>query len=187
MTALVAFYDANVLYPSTLRNLLMHMALRGLFRAKWSAQVHEEWITTLLRNRPDLTRAQLEHTRDLMDKHAVDALVTGYEDLIPRLKLPDPNDGHVLAAAIRAQANVIVTMNLRDFPRSALAAFGIRAQHPDSFVMHLLKLAPDLVSGAAHDHRVSLKRPVRTVEEYLDDLSRCGLLRTATALPWCIR
>ena len=87
----------------------MHLAVTGLFRAKWSVDVHEEWISNLLKNRHDLTRDKLERTRMLMDKHAIDALVIGYEDLIPGLQLPDPNDRHVLAAAIRGQANVIVT------------------------------------------------------------------------------
>ncbi len=99
--------DANVLYPAELRNLLMHLAMTGLFRARWSAGVHEEWITALLRNRPDLSREKLERTRKLMDKHAPDALVTGYEDLIEGLQLPDPGDRHVLAAAIRGRADVI--------------------------------------------------------------------------------
>ena len=79
MAAFTAFYDANVLYPAELRNLLMHLALTGLFRAKWSAGVHEEWISSLLEKRPDLTRDKLNRTRALMDKYAVDALVTGYE------------------------------------------------------------------------------------------------------------
>ena len=128
MAAFTAFYDANVLYPAELRNLLMHLALIGLVRAKWSADVHEEWISNLLKKRPDLTRDKLERTRMLMDKHAVDALVTGYEDLIPGLQLPDPDDRHVLAAAIRGHADVIVTMNLRDFPSGAIGSFGIEAQ-----------------------------------------------------------
>jgi hypothetical protein len=80
---------------------------------------------------PDLTRQKLERTRMLMDKHATDALVTGYEDLIPGLHLPDPNDRHVLAAAIRGRADVIVTLNIRDFPGHVLAPYGIVAQHPD--------------------------------------------------------
>lgn len=84
-----AFYDANVLYPAELRNFLMHLALTELFRAKWSAQVHEEWMSNLLANRPDLRPEQLERTRDLMNRHAVDALVVGYEDLIPGLNLRD--------------------------------------------------------------------------------------------------
>lgn len=100
----------------------MHLALIGLFRAKWSADVHEEWIPNLLKKRPDLTRGQLERTRMLMDKHAVDALVT--EDLIPGLQLPDPDDRHVLAAAIRGHANVIVTVNLRDFLSDIIGSFG---------------------------------------------------------------
>lgn len=76
MAALIALYDANVRYPAELRNLLMHLALTGLFQAKWSPHIHEEWISNLLHNRPDLTRAQLERTRMLMDKHAIDSLVT---------------------------------------------------------------------------------------------------------------
>lgn len=101
MPALVAFLDANVLYPSELRSFLMYLALTGLFRARWSNAVHEEWISNLLKNRPDLTRQKLERTRQLMDKATLDALVEDYEDLIPGLSLPDENDRHVLAAAIR--------------------------------------------------------------------------------------
>jgi hypothetical protein len=67
-----AFYDANVLYPAELRNPLMHLALTGLLCAKWSADVHEEWISSLFKNRNDLTREKLERTRMLMDKHAID-------------------------------------------------------------------------------------------------------------------
>ena len=101
MPGLTAFYDASVLYPSELRSLLMHLALTGLFRARWSAAVHEEWIRALLRRRPDLSRAKLERTRMLMDLYASHALVTGYEELIDGLQLPDANDRHVLAAAIQ--------------------------------------------------------------------------------------
>ena len=106
--------------------------------------MHEEWITALLRNRPDLSREKLERTRMLMDKHAPDALVTGYEDLIEGLHLPDRDDRHVLAAAIRGRADVIVTANVRDFPADTLTPFEIEAQHPDEFIAHLLDLAPGL-------------------------------------------
>jgi predicted nucleic acid-binding protein len=177
-----AFYDANVLYPAELRNLLMHLALTGLFRAKWSADVHEEWISALLEKRPDLTRDKLERTRALMDLHAVDALVTGYEDLIPGLRLPDPNDRHVLAAAIRGQADVIVTMNLRDFPAQIVGQFGIETQHPDEFVLHLLDLAPSAVLAAAAEHRGSLKNPPKTATEYLESLEGQLLTQSASAL-----
>jgi len=182
MTAFTAFYDANVLYPAELRNLLMHLALTGLFRAKWSADVHEEWITSLLNNRPDLDRAKLERTRALMDRHAEDALVTGYQDLIPGLHLPDPDDRHVLAAAIRGRADVIVTMNLRDFPQELIAPFGIEAQHPDHFILHLLDLDPAAVVAAAETHRQSLKNPQRTRTEYLETLHRQCLTKTVSVL-----
>jgi predicted nucleic acid-binding protein len=156
-----AFYDANVLYPAELRNLLMHLAMTGLFRAKWSDGVHEEWITALLRNRPDLSREKLERTRMLMDKHAEGALVIGYEGLIEGLHLPDPDDRHVLAAAVRGRVDVIVTANVRDFPADILTFFEIEAQHPDEFVLHLLDLAPGVVVEAASRHRESLKRPAK--------------------------
>jgi len=160
----------------------MYLALTGLFQAKWSAAVHEEWISNLLEKRPDLTREKLERTRMLMDRHAAGAIVTGYENLIPELNLPDPNDRHVLAAAIRGRADVIVTMNLRDFPSEIVAAFGLEAQHPDEFVLRLLDLAPAAVMEAAQTHRQSLKNPSKSVEEYLGTLERQGLAQTASVL-----
>ena len=182
MAAFTVFYDANVLYPATLRNFLMHLALTGVFRAKWSADVHEEWMRNLLKNRPDLTREKLERTRQLMDKAAPDALVRGYEHLISGLVLPDEDDRHVLAAAIRSGASLIVTCNLDDFPAEALSPFDIEAQHPDEFILHLFDLTPGLVMEAAHNHRTSLKNPPKTVEEYLDSLESQGLPQTVSAL-----
>ncbi len=182
MTAFTVFYDANVLYPAELRNFLMHLALVGVFRAQWSADVHEEWISNLLKNRPDLTRERLERTRQLMDKSASDALVTGYEHLIPGLVLPDENDRHVLAAAIRCRASVIVTCNLKDFPRETFHEFGIEAQHPDEFILNLFDLAPGFVIEAAENHRRSLQNPPKSVNEYLAMLEAQGLTQTTSAL-----
>ena len=182
MAAFVAFYDANVLYPSELRNFLMHLALIGVFRAKWSVDVHEEWISNLLKNRPDLTREKLERTLQLMDKNAPDALVTDYDGLIATLQLPDPKDRHVLAAAIHSSASVIVTRNLKDFPPDYLSQFDIEAQHPDEFILHLFDLAPGLVVEAAENHRNSLKNPPKTPDEYLASLERQELTKTAAAL-----
>jgi predicted nucleic acid-binding protein len=130
----IALYDACVLYPAPLRDLLMYLALTDIFRAKWTNTIHEEWMRNVLANRPDLTLAQLERTRDLMNAQVRDCLVTGHEKIIPALTLPDPNDRHVLAAAIRASASVIVTYNLKDFPSKAIAEFEIEAQHPDEFI-----------------------------------------------------
>jgi len=174
-----------VLYPAPLRDLLMHLALTDLFRAKWTDAIHDEWMRSVLKDRPDLKREQLERTRDLMNTHVRDCLVAGYEDLIPALKLPDPDDRHVLAAAIRAGADVIVTFNLADFPADALAEYGIEALHPDDFVTYQLDLAPHVVCAAAKRQRESLKNPPKTVAEYLEALERQGMAQTASALRQC--
>jgi predicted nucleic acid-binding protein len=100
---------------------LLHLAGTGLFRARWTNDIHEEWIRNVLRDRADLSRDRLERTRDLMNDHILDCLVTGYEDLIPPLQLRDADDRHVLAAAIRGRADVIVTFNGKDFPDSVLS------------------------------------------------------------------
>jgi hypothetical protein len=100
MSSYTALFDASVLYPATVRDILLQLAVTDLFRAKWTADIHEEWIRSLLRDRPQFKRADLERTRTLMDTGVRDCLVTGYQPLIPSLSLPDPDDRHVLAAAI---------------------------------------------------------------------------------------
>ena len=137
--AFTALFDACVLYPAPLRDILLRLACGNLFRARWSAQIHDEWIRSLLQNRPDLA-GKLQRTRDAMDRAVADCLVTGHEVLIPGLILPDPNDRHVLAAAILGRADVIVTFNLKDFPAAVLGGYGIEAQHPDVFIRHVLDL-----------------------------------------------
>jgi hypothetical protein len=177
-----ALFDACVLYSAPLRDFLMHLAVMDLFRAKWTDAIHEEWMRSLLVNRPDLSREQLERTRDLMNAHVRDSLVMDYEDLIPILVLPDPNDRHVLAAAIRSRSDVIVTYNLGDFPTEVLAKYGIECQHPDEFIIHQLDLAPNVVCAAAKRHRQSLKNPPKTAEEFLAVLARQGLAQTVAEL-----
>jgi predicted nucleic acid-binding protein len=182
MGMLTALYDACVLYPAPLRDFLMHLALTDLFTARWTDQIHDEWIGALLVQRPDLARAQLERTRKLMNSHVLDCLVTEYEGLIASLVLPDPKDRHALAAAIHSDASVIVTYNLKHFPREYLEQFGIEAQHPDLFIIHLLDLAPSQVYIAAKRQRTSLKNPPKTVEEFLDTLSGQQLPETVARL-----
>jgi predicted nucleic acid-binding protein len=182
VASFTAFYDADVLYGAQLRNFLMHLGMTGLFRARWSKGVHEEWMNAVLRNRPALKREQLERTRMLMDQHAEDALVRGYEDLIEGLHLPHPDDRHVLAAAIRGRADVIVTRNVWDFPEDALRPFGIEAQHPDEFIVHLLYLRPGLVIEGAQRHREGLGNLSMKSWEYLEMLEREGLTETVAIL-----
>jgi hypothetical protein len=173
-----AIYDACVLYPAPLRDLLMHLALTDLFRAKWTDAIHDEWIRSVLEDRADLTREQLERTRALMNLHVRDCLVTNYEDLIPSLTLPDPDDRHILAAAIRGRADMIVTFNLADFPPDVLAGYGIEAQHPDDFIVHLLDLAPGPVCAAVKRQRESLHNPPKSAGELLATFESQGLPQT---------
>lgn len=132
-----ALYDACVLYPAPLCDLLVQLALTDLFRAKWSELIHDEWMRTLRQNRPDIDPTQLQRTKELMNAHARDCLVENFESLIPGLSLPDPNDLHVLAAAIASNCDVIVTFNLKDFPSETLGTYGIAAKHPDDFIAEL--------------------------------------------------
>lgn len=182
MTQFTVVYDACVLYPAAPRDFLMHLAITNLFRARWTDRIHEEWIPNVLRDRPDLTARQLARTRQLMDENILDCLVTGYESLIPTLSLPDPNDRHVLAAAIRCGANSIVTFNTKDSPKKSLEPFGIEAFHPDEFVLSQVCRAPSIVCSAAKRQRVSLCNPPKNVDEYLNCLSQQGLHLASDAL-----
>jgi hypothetical protein len=175
-------YDACVLYPAPLRDLLMHLALSDLYRARWSDMIHDEWMRNVLASRPDLTQDQLNRTRQLMNAHVRDSLVTGFEYLIPSIELPDPDDRHVVAAAIHSGASLIVTFNLKDFPAEALKPYNIAAQHPDDFIVDLLDLHPAGVLEAVAGHRRSLKNPPKTADEYLDTLLAQGLTQSVAVM-----
>ncbi|WP_109483960.1 PIN domain-containing protein [Paraburkholderia sp. C35] len=181
-SAFTVVYDACVLYPAPLRDFLMWLGMTGQFRARWSAQIHDEWKRNLLINRPDLTAGQLDRTSELMDQAIPGALVSGYEDLIAGLTLPDPSDRHVLAAAIRCNASVIVTFNERDFPDEVLAGFGIEAQHPDVLVDNLFDLDQAAVVSAAQRQRHTLKHPPIDVDRYLEILLKQGMVQTCKSL-----
>jgi len=179
---LTAVYDACVLYPAMLRDFLMWLGLSGCVRARWSRSIQEEWKRNLLRNQPNLQHTQLDRVSDLMDNAIPDCLVEGYEALIADVSLPDPDDRHVLAAAIHGDASVIVTFNLRDFPRESLAPFGIEALHPDDFILQLFERDAVAVISAARHQRAQLVHPSIDTEHYLEMLRKQGLIKTADAL-----
>lgn len=147
----VVVYDANVLYPSTMRDLLIRIAQSGMVQAKWTDQILDEVFTSLAARRPDLDPDRLARTRALMCRAVRDCLVVGYQDLVAALELPDPDDRHVLAAASRSGAQTIVTNNLRDFPPTALARWNVEARTPDDFIIDQL----DIDAGTVH---VALQR-----------------------------
>jgi hypothetical protein len=182
MSQLTVVYDACVLYPAPLRSFLMYLAMTGLYRARWSNDIHEEWMRNVQNDYPDIARPQVERIRDLMNAHIYDSVVTGYESLIPSLTLPDASDRHVLAAAIASGADVIITFNLKDFPESALKPYGIEATHPDQFILQQFNEAPNIVCAAAKLQRASLKNPPKSVEEFLESLERQGLPQCVSTL-----
>ncbi|PQO42265.1 PIN domain-containing protein [Blastopirellula marina] len=178
----VAVYDANILYPAPIRDLFMRLAHAGLVRAKWTEEIHDEWIRNVLKNNPAITQERLTRTRRLMNEAIRDCLVTDYEGRIPNLSLPDPNDRHVLAAAIQARASVIITFNLRDFPASILAAYDLNAIHPDTFLVDLLDADTESVCEAVSQQRRALRNPPKTADELLDTLETQGLRQSCEKL-----
>lgn len=148
----------------------MRLALTDIYQAKWTEEIHREWIYNLLKNRPDLTENQLLKIKEKMNMHVRDSLVEGYEKLINKLILPDPNDRHVLAAAIHAKAQLIITFNLRDFPAKTIAQYNLQAQNPDDFLVYLLGLDAEKVISTVRETRQSLKNPPKNPQEYLDTL-----------------
>ena len=175
-------YDACVLYPAPLRDLLMRLALTDLYRARWTDMIHDEWIRNLIKQRPDLNIEHLERTRSLMNAHVRDSLITDFEYLIDSIALPDNHDRHVVAAAIHGDASLIVTFNLKDFPPNQLKRYSLTAQHPDDFIADLIDQHTEKVCEAAASHRLSLKNPAKTSDEYLDTLLRQGLIQTVAQL-----
>lgn len=174
-------YDACVLYPAPIRDLLMEIAISDLVAAKWTEAIHDEWTRNLVANRPEL-QDRVHRIRELMNAAIPDAVVENYERLIPCLELPDPDDRHVLAAAIKSGAQIIVTSNLKDFPDEILEPYGIEALHPDEFVDHQLGLSDAVVVGCAKRIRARLRNPERSADEYLESLASAGLPVTAEKL-----
>lgn len=175
-------FDACVLYPFFLRDMLMRLALTNLFRAKWTDQIHEEWIRNLLKDRPEIPKERLIKTRQKMDTHVLDALVENYEVLIDSLQLPDPDDRHVLAAAIKSNADLIVTCNLKDFPPEFLKPYEIEALHPDEFISDLFDLDSFACTQAIKAQLAAYKNPKLGIDEYLVHCRKQGLAKTANRL-----
>jgi hypothetical protein len=182
MIGAVAILDACVLYPAALRDFLMTLAVSKLFRARWTEDIHDEWTRHLLANHPQVTPGNLQRTRDVMNVAIPDCLVTGHEKLIDSLSLPDPDDRHVLAAAIKGGAKFIVTNNLKDFPAKVLVSHGIAAIAPDEFVMRMVEARPLAVIEAARTQRARLRKPPMNVTDFLRSLEKQGLRKTVVFL-----
>jgi len=182
MAQLVALIDANVFYGMTTTDIVMELAKNGLFTARWTNLIHDEWTYHLERNRPDIAPPLIARRRRTMDEAVRDPLISGFEPRIAGLMLPDPNDRHVLAAAMHGQCTHIVTFDVSDFPAAVLAPHGIEAIHPDAFLCALLTEDPNQVLACVALILGRMKRTMPTFETYLAKLKRAHLGQFATAL-----
>ncbi len=175
-------YDACVLYPSSLPDLLIRVARAGIVQARWSETILDEVFRNILAKRPDLDAAKLQRTRALMSAALPAAMAHGHEELIEGLSLPDPNDRHVLAAAIRAGSQAIVTFNLKDFPEDALGRFDIEPKHPDDFLMNCIDISSSTVMQVITEQAGDYRHPHVTVPELFAALRGQGLVQSIAKL-----
>jgi len=174
--------DACVLYPAPLRDLLLSLAEDGIFRARWTSIIHDEWTRNLLAKRPELKPEALQRTVELMNQAIEDCMVENFEFLIDSLSLPDADDRHVLAAAIVGHADAIVTFNIKDFPEAVVKAHGIEILHPDDFLVAQYDLAPVRMLKIVKAIRERLKNPPRTAQDLIGTYLAQGLPQTCKLL-----
>lgn len=176
-----ALLDANVLYPQLIRDTLLSLAVERLYHARWSATIHDEWTRNLLKDRPELA-TKLAAVVERMNASVPDCLVTNYEKLADSIELPDPDDRHVVAAAIVGHADAIVTFNTKDFPAAALQPYGIEVQHPDEFLMNQLQLQEIPALIAIKKMRARWTNPARSAQDLITAFEKRGLPLTADLL-----
>lgn len=175
-----AVLDANVIYPVVIRDLLFWFAHYDLFTPKWSKQIFIEWERVM--ERKGVLKEEAQRRVLIANKAFPDALVNNYDELLKYLELPDPNDCHVLAAAIKINANVIVTNNLKDFPESYLNSFGLKVKSADDFLTDIIDLNHDQAVKAFKEMVLNKKKPELDEYQVLDMLRKSGLNDTANYL-----
>lgn len=178
----IAIYDACVLFPAPLRDLLVRMAAADLVRARWTEEILDECFRSILRQRADLNSDALSRTRRLLTEAVPECIVTQYEQHISSLHLPDTNDRHVLAAAIACRASIIVTANLGDFPYSALERYSVRAYHPDHVVGDIIREKPTEMLRILSQQASALRNPAVSEDGLLERLAACGLTTSVAVL-----
>lgn len=171
----IVILDACVIYPAPIRDILLNLADLELYSPKWSEIIQDEWMRNLIKNRPDLAKSKLRRTIQAMNNAFPDAEINSFEELIDELELPDPNDRHVLAAAIKCKADGIITFNHKDFPAEYLDQYDIDVYSPNEFIDLLNTLNPLVVKQAFENQLASLKNPPITREALIKSLTKCGL------------
>jgi hypothetical protein len=156
---------------------MIQAAVDGLVQPRWSDEIHQEWIRNLMTGTLGIPSDRLQRTRRLMDNALPAATVRAYSVHIPAVSLPDPNDRHVVAAAIASGASMIITWNVQDFPMTELKKFGLRRQTPDTFLAHLCERIPDLTVGSLANARRNLTKSRVSALEFIDILKNQKLVR----------
>jgi predicted nucleic acid-binding protein len=172
-----AVLDTNVIYPIVIRDLLFWFAFYDLYTPKWSTTIFEEWKNVLIRK--GITTEEAEKRVQKANSAFPDALVSDYKNLIESLTLPDKNDRHVLAAALKCNADVIVTNNLKDFPDDYLNSFGLKAKSADDFLTDIIDLNQEIALKAFKEMVLNRKNPNMDEFEVLESLRKVGLVDTA--------
>ena len=172
--------DTNVIFPVEIRDLLFWFAHYDLFTPKWSEHIVDEWAGVIKRKggTDEDVNKRIQKTQQAFP----DAMVENYDSLIEILELPDEKDRHVLAAAIKTNANLIVTHNLKDFPDDYLAQFGLSAKSPDDFAADLIDLNPKQAVEAFKDLVIHRRNPDLDEYQVLERFRKNGLEDTANYL-----
>lgn len=165
-----AVLDACVLYPIGLRDTLLNLAEAGCYRVLWTEEILTETSRNIVEDTPGLTAEHLDKTFAAMRRAFPEAMVEGYEHLVDSMT-NHPKDRHVLAAAVAAEADVIVTLNTRHFPRVACDPHGITVQNPDAFLCDTVTAWPELAATVLEAQAGRKQRPAMSTGEMLDRLA----------------
>ena len=174
-----AILDACVLFPRLHRDILLSLADADLYTARWSAEIEKEWTKNYKKKYPD---AEIDYLLNCMRQAVPDALIVEYEEFIQSIQLPDPDDRHVVAAAIRGNADAIVTANIKDFPAAVLSKYDVEVQTPDQFVLNQVLLHPPRALSAIKRMRERWDRPAMSALNMVDLFEQRSLPQTAAHL-----
>ena len=175
-----AVLDTNVVYPIIIRDILFWFAHYDLYTPKWSEHIFDEWKRVM--KEKGVSEEQANTRTEKANSAFPDALVQNYQGLIEHLELPDEDDRHVLAAAIKTNANLIVTNNIKDFPKEYLQSFSLNAKTADDFLTDIIDLNPEHAIAAFKEMVLNKKNPRLDEFEVLDQLRNAGLKDTANYL-----
>jgi len=175
-SAPVVLVDSCIWHHSFSRNVFRHLALAGAMQIRWSRAIESEWIRSVSRARPEIASSSLIAVRDRFRFEFPDGLAPELLPRHPLPRLPDPDDEHVLRAALVTRSSAICTSDRRGFPESLLRPLGIRAVSPGELLADCLQRRPTTTSLALHTHRTSLTRPPFTPQGYVQALRASSLI-----------